>query len=89
MSEEIHEVELKIESGWKKVEGWISTAWGKIEAVFQFLDSPAGKFSHKRLIAVAAAILAVRQLVKNDPWGALGCAVVAVILAVISAITKT
>src|SRR5271169_4683978 len=55
---------------------WFQVAWQWFWTVTQFLDSPmvngVSKFSHKRLIAVAAAVIAIRQLVKNDPWGALG-----------------
>jgi hypothetical protein len=67
----------------------ISAAWKWLMSFTQFIDGPAGKFSHKRLLSVAAGVMAVRQLVIGDRWGAAGAALVAVILAVVSAVTKT
>ena len=72
-----------------KIKKAIKAAWGWLMAWTQFLDDPKGKFSHKRLIALGAAVLAVRQLIIGDRWGAAGCAIVAVVLAVVSALTKT
>ena len=89
MSNEIIEVEAKV----KWFGAWCKKAvldiWNFIIAFTQFLDDPNGKFSHKRIISLAAAILAIRQLLIGDRWGALGCALTSVILAVVSAITKT
>ena len=68
---------------------WVTTAWGKIEAFFQFLDGPGGKFSSKRLMALAAFVIAIRQLIIGDKWGAAGAAIFALVLAVVAAITKT
>jgi hypothetical protein len=90
MSNEVEKVETQAVGFFKSVEIWISTAWGKVEAVFQFLDSPGqAKFSHKRLIAVACTVVAIRQFIKGDPFG--GCVLLgaAVVLAVVSALTKT
>jgi len=64
--------------------------WEYLLHFLDFLDDPRnGKFSHKRLIAVGAAVVGIRQLIIGDKLGALGCGITAVVLAVISAVTKT
>ena len=74
---------------WTKIKTAIQGVWKWVMTWTQFLDDPAGKFSHKRVIALAAAVVAIRQLIIGDKWGAAGSALVCVILAVISAVTKT
>jgi hypothetical protein len=73
----------------KKIIEWIKKAWQWLMSFTQFLDGPNGKFSSKRLLALAFGAAAVRQLVIGDRWGALGAAVAAVILAVVTAATGT
>ena len=72
---------------------WIKKAlqdiYGFFTSFFQFLDDKNGKFSHKRLIALAFATVAIRQLIIGDYWGALGAAVASIILAIVTAITGT
>jgi hypothetical protein len=96
MADEIKAVEqvastvaTDVKGFWKLVENWIATAWGKIEAFFQFLDGPNGKFSHKRLIAVACTVVALRQFIIKDWFAGVILLGAAVVLAVVSAITKT
>jgi len=74
----------------KTVWGWLSAAWKWLMAWTQILDDPRNnKFSHKRVIALAAAVVAIRQLVIGDKWGAAGAGLAAVILGVVSAVTRT
>jgi hypothetical protein len=63
--------------------------WNFLSSLLQFLDGPNGKFSHKRLIALAASVVSIIELFRGNGLEAAGCAIVAVVLAVISAITKT
>jgi hypothetical protein len=72
----------------------VRAVWVWLMTFFQFLDSPAdangrSKFSSKRLIALASFVIGIRQLIIGDPWGALGCGVLTLVLAVISAVTRT
>jgi hypothetical protein len=67
----------------------IAAVWKWIEAWTQFLDDSKGKFSHKRLLALAFGVVAIRQVIISDYFGAIILAAAAVILAVVSAITKT
>ena len=72
-----------------KIWAWVTTAWGKVEAFFQFLDGPDHKFSHKRLLAVAFAVIAIRQFIIKDWFAGLLLLAASVVLAVVSALTKT
>jgi hypothetical protein len=65
-----------------KVVRWFSS-------IFQFLDDKNGKFSHKRLLAIAFGAVAIRQFVINDLAGGVALIASAVVLAVVSAITQT
>ena len=72
----------------------IVVAWKWFLNFTQFLDSPAGangvsKFSHKRLIALAFAVVCIRQFIIGDWFGGLLLGAGSIILAVVSAITKT
>jgi hypothetical protein len=73
----------------------VYAAWNWLMSFTSFLDDPrstssgVAKFSHKRLMAVAAFVIAARQLIIGDKWGAAGSALTAIILAIVSAVTKT
>ena len=82
----------------QKAEAWISKAARAVYQWFmtwtQFLDSPQGsngtsKFSHKRLLSVAFGVVAIRQLIIGDYWGATLSGIGSIVLAIISAVTKT
>lgn len=73
---------------------WLKTAiqdvWKWLMSFTQFLDDPRNnKFSHKRLIAVACTIVALRQFIIKDWFAGVILLGAAVILAVISAVTRT
>lgn len=63
--------------------------WRFLSSLLQFLDGPNGKFSHKRLEAVIAFGIGVRQFVIGDQWGAAGFGAFSLVMGVISALTKT
>ena len=87
----------------KTVETWfertlfwraVRTSWRWLLTLTQFLDSPAqpgvgSKFSHKRLLALAFGVVAIRQLIIADYWGATLSGIGSIVLAVVSAVTKT
>jgi len=72
-----------------KAWAWIKGAWKWLESWTQFLDDKNGKFSHKRLLAIAFGAVAIRQLIIKDYLGALGSGVASVVLAIVSAVTGT
>ena len=76
-----------------KSERWIvkatRSAWEWLESFFQFLDGPNHKFSHKRLLALAFGVVSLRQFIIGDRFAGILTAAVTVVLAVISAVTKT
>jgi hypothetical protein len=79
---------------WIKIKAAIKVAWMWLMSFTQFLDSPPdangqSKFSHKRLIALAFAVVAIRQFIINDWFGGLLLMAGSVALAIVSAITKT
>jgi hypothetical protein len=73
----------------KAIWDWIQGAWKWLENWTQFLDDASGKFSHKRLIALAFAVVAIRQLIIGDWFGAILAGAGSIALAIVSAITKT
>ena len=66
-----------------------SFAYAEIGRVLAVLKDPAGKFSHKRLIALAFTVVSIFLLFQHEWWGAGIADVVVAVLAAISAITKT
>ena len=61
--------------------------------VLKLLKDPAGKFSHKRILALAFGVAAIYLIVHPRGWldfiVAAGFAIAAVVLAGVSAATKT
>jgi hypothetical protein len=78
--------EAKVEAVVKKDVGMF---WRFLESITQFLDGPNGKFSHKRLLAVAFGAVSIRQFIIGDWFGGVLTGSACIILAVVSAITKT
>jgi hypothetical protein len=77
-----------------KAENWFvksaRAVWTWLIAWTNFLDDPRnGKFSHKRLLSVAFGVVAIRQLIIADYWGAILSGIGSIVLAVVSAVTKT
>ena len=71
----------------------IVVAWKWLLNLTQFLDGPmvngVSKFSSKRLIALSFAVVCIRQFIIGDWFGGLLLGAGSIILAVVSAITKT
>jgi hypothetical protein len=65
---------------------WIVKAFNDL---LGFLKDSSGKFSHKRLIALAFAVVGIFLLFHGEWWGAGISGSVVAVLAAISAITKT
>lgn len=63
--------------------------WKFLASLTQFLDGPNHKFSHKRLLAIAFGVVSLRQFIIGDWFAGILTAAVTVVLAVISAVTKT
>jgi len=77
------------EAAVKEVAKDVGMGWKFLSSLLQFLDGPKGKFSHKRLIALTATVLSIVELLRGNGIEAAACAIVAVVLAIISAVTKT
>ena len=65
---------------------WIVTAFDNL---LGFFKGESGKFSHKRLIALAFAVVSIFLLFQHEWWGAGISGAVVAVLAAISAITNT
>ena len=65
---------------------WVVDAF---EVVLGFFKDSTGKYSSKRLISVAFAIVAIRQFVIGDWFGGLMLAAAAVVLMAVAAFTVT
>jgi len=61
----------------------------EVGVLLGFLKDQGGKFSHKRLIALAFAVVCIFLLFHSEWWGAGISGAVVAVLAAISAITKT
>ena len=77
----------------KAIWSWIVQAvkdvWTFIWNVLGVLRDKDGKFSHKRLIALAFAVVGIFLLFHGEWWGAGISGAVVAVLAAISAITRT
>jgi hypothetical protein len=71
----------------------IVVAWKWLLNLTQFLDGPmvngVSKFSSKLLIALSFAVVCIRQFIIGDWFGGLLLGAGSIILAIVSAITKT
>lgn len=87
-------VEKAVVKGWARIWAGVRAVWVWLMTFFQFLDSPAdaqgrSKFSHKRLLSLGCFITSVWFAVRGGWIPALVYFSGAVVLAIISAITKT
>ena len=67
--------------------GAAESLWKFFWGLLGFLRDPQGKFSHKRLLALALGVVMIFLLLQKEFWGAGIAGTVTLILAAISAIT--
>ena len=83
----------KVEKDAEVAKNWLTGAlqwlWARLLALLGFLRDPAGKYSHKRLLALALGVVMIFLLFKGELWGAGISGVIVVALSVISAVTGT
>jgi hypothetical protein len=77
-------------TGWAWIRSAVKASWTWLLHWLDFLDDPRnGKFSHKRLLALAFGAVSIRQFLIGDWAGGVATGVACVTLAVVSALTKT
>ena len=69
--------------------GAISEAWRYLNSFLGFLRDSTGKFSHKRLLALALGVVMIFLLFQHEWWGAGISGLTILALSVISAVTRT
>jgi hypothetical protein len=77
---------------WREIFIWYGIIKKFITEVLDVFKGPSGsgmKVSHKRVIAAILTVVAIRQLIIGDHFGFLVATVIALILIIVTAITKT
>jgi type IV secretory pathway VirB2 component (pilin) len=54
--------------------------WQYLLHFLDFLDGPTGKFSSKRLVLLATAVIGIREMFLGHDWHAVGCGVVVIFM---------